>query len=103
MNGTVTGRRRCRKYGRAGCHQKPDKSSPQQRNQASLIAEKALKMRQHKCIYTRMPEHLITTKITPSALRLLRIIAASTGEKQYEVMDRLLADEAKRLSLGGRR
>jgi hypothetical protein len=34
----------------------------------------------------------------------LRLIAASTGEKQYEVMDRLLAAEAKRLGLiGGRR
>jgi hypothetical protein len=66
--------------------------------------EKALKMRHCRCIYTSMPEPLITTKITPSALRLLRLIAASTGEKQYEVMDRLLADEAKRLRLtGGRR
>jgi hypothetical protein len=65
---------------------------------------KALKMRQCRCIYTPMQEPLITTKITPTALRLLRLVAASTGEKQYEVMDRLLADEAKRLGLrGGRR
>jgi hypothetical protein len=50
-----------------------------------------------------MPEHLITTKITQSALRLLRLVAASTGEKQYEVLNRLLADEAKRLRLTGGR
>jgi len=51
-----------------------------------------------------MSEPLVTTKIAPESLRLLRLIAAFTGEKQYEVMDRLLADEAKRLRLtGGRR
>jgi len=50
-----------------------------------------------------MSEPLITTKIAPESLRLLRLIAASTGEKQYEVMDRLLADEAKRLRLTGAR
>jgi hypothetical protein len=65
--------------------------------------EKALKIRHRKCISTPMSEPLITTKITPTVLRLLRLIAASTGEKQYEVMDRLLADEAKRLGLRGAR
>jgi hypothetical protein len=42
-----------------------------------------------------MPEHLTTTKMTPSALRLLRMISAATGELQYQVVDRLLAAEAK--------
>ena len=39
----------------------------------------------------------ITHKITVKALRLLRVIAAMTGEKQYEVLERLLAAELKRL------
>jgi hypothetical protein len=42
-----------------------------------------------------MPEHLTTTKMTPSALRLLRMISAATGELQYQVVDRLMAAEAK--------
>jgi hypothetical protein len=46
-----------------------------------------------------MPERLITTKLTPEALRLIRMIAAATGEKQYEVLDRLLRKEARRLQL----
>lgn len=46
-----------------------------------------------------MAESLTTSKMTPSALRLLRLIAASTGEKQYQVLDRLLAAEAERLAL----
>jgi hypothetical protein len=46
-----------------------------------------------------MPERLITAKITPAALRLLRLVAAETGEKQYEVLARLLVAEARRLSL----
>ena len=41
----------------------------------------------------------VTTKISVEALRLARLIAASTGEKQYEVFDRLLTDEAKILGL----
>jgi len=44
-----------------------------------------------------MAENLITAKITPKALRLLRLIAALTGEKQYEVLERLLEKEAARL------
>ncbi len=40
--------------------------------------------------------HLVTAKMTPDALRLVRLIAAATGEKQYEVLLRLLAAEAKR-------
>jgi hypothetical protein len=42
-----------------------------------------------------MAKKLITSKITLSALRLLRLIAAATGEKQYEVLDRVLKAEAK--------
>lgn len=38
-------------------------------------------------------EKLITTKITPDALRMLRIIAAKMGEKQYEVLRRVLIKE----------
>jgi hypothetical protein len=40
---------------------------------------------------------LITTKIQPKDLRLLRQIAAETGEKQYEVVNRLLENEKERL------
>ena len=50
-----------------------------------------------------MPESLITTKVTPSTLRLLRLVAAHTGEKQYEVLLRLLEAEARRLSLPERK
>jgi hypothetical protein len=42
-------------------------------------------------------EKLITTKITPEALRLIRIIAAMTSEKQYEVLERVLKAELERL------
>jgi hypothetical protein len=37
----------------------------------------------------------ITIKTTEKAQRLLRLIAASTGEKQYEVLERLLDAELK--------
>ena len=40
-----------------------------------------------------------TMKTTPTALRLLRLIATATGRKQYEVLNQLLEEEAKRLSL----
>jgi hypothetical protein len=46
-----------------------------------------------------MRKELITTKILPSSLRLLRLIAAVTGEKQYEVMERVLGSEAKDLKI----
>ena len=42
---------------------------------------------------------LITSKMTPDALRLLRMIAAASGDKQYKVLDRLLMAEAKLLGL----
>ena len=50
-----------------------------------------------------MTKKLITSKVTPDALRLLRMIAAATGDKQYEVLERLLTDEAKRLDLVGKK
>lgn len=46
-----------------------------------------------------MPERLVTTKLTPTALRLLRLIAAFLGERQHAVADRLLTAEAKKLGL----
>ena len=46
-----------------------------------------------------MMQRLVTTKVTPLALTLIRLIAAATGEKQFEVLERLLEKEAKRLSL----
>ena len=36
-----------------------------------------------------MMQRLVTTKVTPLALTLIRSIAAATGEKQFEVRDRL--------------
>ena len=47
-----------------------------------------------------MPERLITAKMTPAALRLIRLIAAATGETQYAALERLLKAEAERLGLG---
>jgi hypothetical protein len=46
-----------------------------------------------------MAERFITSKITPDILRMVRLIAAKTGEKQYEVLRRLLDAEMKRLLL----
>ncbi len=46
-----------------------------------------------------MTERLVTTKLTPDALRMIRLIAAATGEKQYEVLRRLLNEEMRRLAL----
>lgn len=40
---------------------------------------------------------LTTVKMSPVALRLLRLVAAITGEKQYEVLDRVLGDEFERV------
>jgi hypothetical protein len=48
---------------------------------------------------TPMPVRLITTKLTPAALRLIRLIAAATGERQYEALDRVLRAEAARLGV----
>jgi hypothetical protein len=40
---------------------------------------------------------LITMKVTPEALKLLRIIAAHTEETQYQVLERLLTKELERI------
>lgn len=40
---------------------------------------------------------LVTIKTSPDARRLLRIVAAMTGEKQFEVLERLLRAEEARL------
>ena len=39
----------------------------------------------------------ITAKTSPAALRLLRIIAALTGERQYQVLERVLRAELARV------
>lgn len=44
-----------------------------------------------------MNENRSTTKISNDALRKLRIIAAYTGERQYEVLDRLISAELERV------
>lgn len=38
------------------------------------------------------PDHQ-TTKITPETLRLLRLISAMKGERQYQVLERLVREE----------
>ena len=40
---------------------------------------------------------LKTLKVPPDALRMLRIIAAHTGEKQYAVIVRVLAAELRKV------
>jgi hypothetical protein len=44
-----------------------------------------------------MQQPLVTHKITPEAKRLLRMIAAHTGETQYATLERLLATEWQRV------
>jgi hypothetical protein len=39
----------------------------------------------------------ITIKTTAKALRMLRLIAAHTGERQYAVLERLLQKELQRV------
>lgn len=41
---------------------------------------------------------MVTIKASRDALKLLRLVAALTGEKQYEVLDRLLRAEAARVN-----
>lgn len=43
-----------------------------------------------------MNTKLVTTKITPKALRTLRIVAAMTGERQYRLIERVLQAELDR-------
>lgn len=52
-------------------------------------------------MFTLMEKKFITTKITSASLRLLRLIAAATGERQYKAMERILLAEAKALKVGG--
>lgn len=40
-----------------------------------------------------MKQNRITTKISRDALRMLRLIAAATGERQFAALDRILKDE----------
>lgn len=42
---------------------------------------------------------LITAKVTPAALQAARLIAAATGEKQCEAVQRVLEAEAVRLGV----
>jgi hypothetical protein len=44
-------------------------------------------------------EPLTTIKVSPSAHRLLRLIAAAGGQHLYEAVDRVAEAEAERLSL----
>jgi hypothetical protein len=44
-----------------------------------------------------MARTLTTIKTSARAIELLRLIAALSGEKQYEVMERLFEHEARRL------
>jgi hypothetical protein len=48
-----------------------------------------------------MPQRLITAKMTPTAQRLVRLIAAATGERHYQALERVLKAEAVRLGLDG--
>ena len=66
---------------------------------ASRFLAKAEHAFARRCRITPVATCLITAKITPHALRLIRLVAAATGEKQYEVMARLLEAEARRLGL----
>lgn len=40
-----------------------------------------------------MATRLVTMKTTPTALQLLRLVAAATGETQYQLMERLCEAE----------
>lgn len=45
------------------------------------------------------PARLTTTKATSETLKLIRLVAAVTGEKQYAVLVRLLQAEVRRLQI----
>lgn len=45
----------------------------------------------------RMEVKVKTTKSTPRAIQLLRLIAATTGEKQYQIVERIAEREWKRI------
>lgn len=42
-----------------------------------------------------------TTKITPETLRLLRIVSALTGERHYQVLERLVREEYVKIASSG--
>lgn len=44
-----------------------------------------------------MDAKLVNMKVTPAGLQLLRLIAATTGEKQYAILERLLTTEWERV------
>lgn len=46
-----------------------------------------------------MPAPVTSTKILPESLRLLKDVSATTGEKMYAILRRLLEQEARRLDL----
>lgn len=48
-----------------------------------------------------MDAKLVNMKVKPDTLRLLRLIAAATGEKQYAILDRLLTREWARVHAQG--
>jgi hypothetical protein len=48
-----------------------------------------------------MTTDFITTKVTPKGLELLREISALTGEKQYRVLERVLAKEMRQIARSG--
>jgi hypothetical protein len=59
----------------------------------SFAPSLALTSRVASCKITTMMTAQVTIKTTHEARRLLRMIAAQTGEKQYQVLERLLGDE----------
>ncbi len=44
-----------------------------------------------------METKLITTKFSTQALKYVRMLAALTGEKQYEIVERVLKVELERI------
>jgi hypothetical protein len=49
-----------------------------------------------------MAKALLTIKTSPEVLRMLRLVAAATGEYQYEVLVRLLQKDILRLKKQGK-
>jgi hypothetical protein len=53
-------------------------------------------------VYTVDMTRYSMVRVTAEGLRLLRLVAAITGEKQYEVIERLLGRELARLKEEGK-
>ena len=53
------------------------------------------------CKITPMASELTTIKTSLDALKMLRVVAALTGEKQYEVIERLLKAELEKIEKRG--